>query len=253
MERDLQEQACWLLLVFESGLSTRIVNDILIAWCYQLGRTLQDFFASDTEEWSATCHLKPEMIEKLGRAKEKLVGQAFLVEQLANDHIHLLTVLDNNYPKLLKSSLKRNQTPPMLFYTGDLQILERTTIAIIGSRNAGETSLAFTRGVARYLAEQGANVISGNARGVDRAAYEGATSTEDGHTTVVLPHGVRNPRGNTADSLASAAAASSLPIAETILHLVGIIRVRRAEFPGHLGVSFRPRIFVLHPKANRRP
>ncbi len=195
MERDLQEQACWLLLVFESGLSTRIVNDILIAWCYQLGRTLQDFFASDTEEWSATCHLKPEVIEKLERAKEKLVGQAFLVEQLANDHIHLLTVLDNNYPKLLKSSLKRNQTPPMLFYAGDLQILERTTIAIIGSRNAGETSLAFTRDVAHYLAEQGANVISGNARGVDRAAFEGATSTEDGHTTVVLPHGVRKLSG----------------------------------------------------------
>jgi DNA processing protein len=34
------------------------------------------------------------------------------------------------------------------------------------------------------------NVISGHARGVDRAAYEGATAT-DGHTTVVLPHGMR--------------------------------------------------------------
>jgi len=195
MERDLQEQACWLLLVFESGLSTRIVNDILIAWCYQLGRTLQEFFAAGAEEWSTTCHLKPEMIEKLERAKEKLVGQAFLVEQLAHDHIHLLTVLDDNYPKLLKSALKRNQTPPVLFYAGDLQLLDRTTIAIIGSRNAGETSLAFTHDVARYLAEQGANVISGNARGVDRTAYEGATSTEDGHTTVVLPHGVRKLSG----------------------------------------------------------
>lgn len=195
MERDLQEQACWLLLVFESGVSTRIVNDILIAWCYQLGRTLQEFFAADTKEWSATCHLKPEAIEKLERAKEKLVGQAFLVEQLANDHIHLLTVLDDDYPKLLKSALKRNQTPPALFYAGDLQILERTTIAIIGSRNAGETSLTFTRDVAHYLAEQRANVISGNARGVDRAAYEGATSTEYGHTTVVLPHGVRKLSG----------------------------------------------------------
>jgi hypothetical protein len=41
-----------------------------------------------------------------------------------------------------------------------------------------------------YLAEHGANIISGNARGVDRTAYEGATSTE-GCTTVVLPHGMR--------------------------------------------------------------
>src|SRR6266852_5767858 len=108
MERNLQEQACWLLLVFESGLSTRIVNDILIAWCYQLGRT---------------------------------------------------------------------------------------TIAIIGSRNAGEASLVFTREVASDLAGQGANVISGNARGVDRAAYEGATGAEDGYTSVVLPHGIRKLSG----------------------------------------------------------
>src|SRR5436190_8354056 len=83
----------------------------------------------------------------------------------------------------------------MLCYAGDLQILKRQTIGIIGSRNAGETSLTFTHEVARYLAENGANVISGNARGVDRAAYEGASSVPNGHTTVVLPHGIRKLSG----------------------------------------------------------
>ncbi|GAC1350677.1 MAG: hypothetical protein NVSMB27_35470 [Ktedonobacteraceae bacterium] len=195
MNEDLQEQACWLLLAFESGLSTRIINDILVAWCKQLGKTLQEFFAASKEEWEATCHLKTEIIQKLEQAKEKLVGQAFLVEKLSHEHIHLLTVLDENYPRLLKMALNRNQIPPVLFYAGDLQILERQTIAIIGSRNAGETSLAFTREVAQYLAERGTNVISGNARGVDRAAFEGATGTESGHTTVVLPHGIRKLSG----------------------------------------------------------
>ena len=194
MNEDLQEQACWLLLTFESGLPTRIINDILVAWCKQLGRTLQEFFAASAQEWSDTCHLNVKMIEKLEQAREKQVGQAFLVEQLSHDHIHLLTVLDAGYPKLLKSSLNRNQIPPVLCYAGDLGILERQAIAIIGSRNAGETSIAFTRAVAQYLAEHGANVMSGNARGVDRAAYEGATST-DGCTTVVLPHGIRKLSG----------------------------------------------------------
>ena len=165
-----------------------------MAWCYQGKRSLQEFFAASQEEWSDTCHLGAESIKKLEQAKEKLVGQAFLVEQLSHDHIHLLTVLDDNYPHLLKSSLKREQTPPVLFYAGDLCILERQTIAIIGSRKAGEESLAFTRAVSSYLAEHGANVISGNARGVDRTAYEGATSTE-GCTTVVLPHGIRKLSG----------------------------------------------------------
>ncbi len=195
MNNDLQEQACWLLLTFESGLSTRIINDILVIWCKQLGRTLQEFFAASPQEWSDTCHLKAEFIQKLARAKEKLVGQAFLIEQLHNEHIYLLTVLDENYPRLLKLALNRNQIPPVLCYAGDLQILERQTIAIIGSRNASESSLVFTREVARYLAENGANVISGNARGVDRAAYEGASSSPVGHTTVVLPHGIHKLSG----------------------------------------------------------
>ena len=194
MEQDLREQACWLLLTYESGLSTRIINDILVTWCQQLNRTLQEFFAADPQVWSDTCHLSALLVEKLEQARAKLVGQGFLVEQLSRDHIHLLTVLDDNYPHLLKTSLKREQTPPVLFYAGDLRILERQTIAIIGSRKAGEESLAFTRAVSSYLAEHGANVISGNARGVDRTAYEGATSTE-GCTTVVLPHGIRKLSG----------------------------------------------------------
>jgi DNA processing protein len=196
MLQDLQEQACWLLLTYESGLTTRIINEIIVAWCYQGKRSLQEFFATSQQEWNDTCHLGEENVKKLEQVKEKLVGQAFLVEQLSHDHIHLLTVLDDNYPHLLKTSLKREQTPPILFYAGDLRILERQTIAIIGSRKAGEESLAFTHAVSSYLAEKGANIISGNARGVDRTAYEGATRTEaKGCTTVVLPHGIRKLSG----------------------------------------------------------
>lgn len=191
MLEDLREQACWLLLVFECGLSTRIVNDILVVWCKQLGHTLQEFFAADEQVWSSVCHLKPEIIQKLTVAKEKLVAQAFLVEQLQHQHIHLLTVLDPAYPSLLKSTLGRSHIPPVLFFMGKLELLKRQTIAIIGSRNASESALAFTRTVARYLSQQGTNVISGNARGVDRTAYEGATSIDDGCTILVLPYGIR--------------------------------------------------------------
>src|SRR5437870_7428079 len=124
MNENLQEQACWLLLTFESGLSTRIIHDNIIdVWCKQLGRTLQEFFAASSQEWSAACHLKTEIIQKLEQAKEKLVGQAFLVEQLSHEHIALLTMLDDNYPQSLKSELRPHQQPPVLCYAGDLDIL----------------------------------------------------------------------------------------------------------------------------------
>jgi predicted Rossmann fold nucleotide-binding protein DprA/Smf involved in DNA uptake len=189
MNEDLREQACWLLLAFESGLPMRIVNDILAIWCKQLSRPLRDFFSADVQEWNALCQLKPEIIQKLEWAKEKSAAQTLLVERLQDEHIRVVTVLDPAYPLLLKSALGRMHIPPVLFCMGDLEILKRQTIAIIGARNANEQSLAFTRAAARYFAARGANVISGNARGVDRSAYEGATST-DGCTTVVLPHGI---------------------------------------------------------------
>jgi DNA processing protein len=190
MARDLREQACWLALAFESGLPTRTANDILVIWCKQLNRTLQDFFAADRQEWETTCQLDAKTIEKLSRAKEKLVAQAFLVEQLEHAHIHLVTVLDSEYPKSLKSALGRSHIPPVLFFMGNKDVLKRQTIAIIGSRSADDDSLEFTRAAAGYLAEHGLNIISGHARGVDRAAYEGAVSTH-GYTTVVLPEGIR--------------------------------------------------------------
>ena len=192
--RDLREQACWLLLVFESELPAHVVHDILVTWCQQAGRSLQEFFDATPKVWSETCQLNANVMKKLEQAKEKRVGQAFLAEQLSHKAISMLTMLDDDYPRLLKSTLKPHQLPPILFYAGDLDILNLITIAIIGSRDASETGLAFTREVAWYFVEQGANVISGNACGVDRAAYEGATSTE-GCTTVVLPHGIRKPSG----------------------------------------------------------
>jgi len=187
---DLREQAWWLLLVYESGLTSRTVNCIIRTWRKQLRRSLQEFFEADAQEWQKVPELKPEMMQKLELAKEKRLAQGFLVERLDNEQIHMVTVLDLDYPALLKNALDLTHIPPMLFVKGDLQLLERRTIAIIGSRKASTTSLDFTKAIAQILAQQGANIISGNARGVDRSAYEGATSVAEGHTTVVLPHGM---------------------------------------------------------------
>src|SRR5436309_7486465 len=187
---DLREQACWLLLVFESGLSVRIVNSILALWGKQQGRTLQDFFAADVQEWRAVCNISDDIVQKLEQAREKQVAQAFLAEQLQYDRIQVITVLDAAYPVLLKRSLGLSQLPPLLFVAGDLNVLHRQTIAIIGARKASKESLAFTTMAARYIAAHGGNVISGYARGVDYAAFEGASGGE-GYTTAVLPHGIR--------------------------------------------------------------
>ena len=186
---DNEEQGCWLLLTFKSGLSHRVVHDILQRWCIHQKRTLKAFFATDSREWVAVCHLNEKTVTQLEQAKEQLAGQRVVAEKLMAHAITMTTALDAHYPRVLKATLPTAYLPPVLFHRGNLQLLERTTIAIIGSRKAGELSLAFTRVAASYLAEHGANIISGYARGVDHTAYDGATST-DGCTTIVLPHGI---------------------------------------------------------------
>ena len=194
MKEKLQEQVYWLLLVFESGLPKGVINDIIVTWCRQSGRSLQEFFSAEPQEWSDICQLDASMIAKLERVRTNNSAncskQLALLEQLAQDRIQIVTLLDDNYPSSLNILLPPDQRPPVLFYCGDLEILNFPTIAIIGSRHANEESLVFTREVAQCLAEQGANVISGYAHGVDQAAFKGATSSF-GNTTVVLPQGIR--------------------------------------------------------------
>ena len=71
MTSDLREQACWLLLTFESGLSTRLINDIVVAWCQQHNRSSQEFFAASTQEWQEVCQFGGDEIKKLDQAKRK--------------------------------------------------------------------------------------------------------------------------------------------------------------------------------------
>lgn len=192
MNDEQQEQAYWLLLAFESKVSKRIVGEIIVNWCQQRSGTLQEFFSLTARQWGDICQLEENVVAKLEAAREKIADQVALVDQLAQRGIRMLTVLDGNYPGILKSTLSLTGTPPVLFYAGNLEILELISVAMIGSRNATAESLEFTRLAAQYLSEQGANVISGNARGVDRAALEGVINSV-GWTTVVLPEGILKP------------------------------------------------------------
>ncbi|NNM77626.1 DNA-protecting protein DprA [Sphingomonas sp. ID1715] len=78
---------------------------------------------------------------------------------------------DSDYPALLRAT---ETAPPLLIVRGDLALLARPAIAIVGARNASAAACRFARGLARELALEGAVIVSGLARGIDTAAHVGA-------------------------------------------------------------------------------
>jgi DNA processing protein len=99
----------------------------------------------------ATAEREIAMVEKLG-ARYLTLGQGL-------------------YPRLLA---ELEDAPPLLIAKGDVKLLDRMAVAIVGARNASAAACRFARGLAHDLGQNELVVVSGLARGVDTAAHEGA-------------------------------------------------------------------------------
>jgi len=91
------------------------------------------------------------------------------------------------YPELLKETYF---PPVVLGSLGPLGDPGRRAVAIVGSRKAGVRSLRIAHDFARQMAEAGVVVVSGLAKGIDRAAHEGALAAKDGRTVAILGNGL---------------------------------------------------------------
>jgi len=75
------------------------------------------------------------------------------------------------YPRLLA---EQEDAPPLLIARGNLGLLDRQAVAIVGARNASAAACRFARGLAHDLGRHDLVVVSGLARGIDSAAHDGA-------------------------------------------------------------------------------
>ncbi|HMK68934.1 MAG TPA: DNA-processing protein DprA [Stellaceae bacterium] len=67
--------------------------------------------------------------------------------------------------------------PPLLSVRGDLALLQRRAIGVVGARNASANGRRFAREIAADLGREGLLVVSGLARGIDAAAHQGALAS----------------------------------------------------------------------------
>lgn len=139
---------------------------------------------------------------------------------------HLITIADELYPKKLYNL---HQPPLLLYAKGDLQLLERPTLAVVGARNATATGKRDAHEFALFLSARGWCICSGLAAGIDTAAHQGALAapTPHGSTIAVLATGmdIVYPAANR--DLAHQIAAQGLLLSEYALNQ----RARTYHFP----------------------
>lgn len=91
---------------------------------------------------------------------------------------------DPDYPPLLA---ELESAPPALILRGRLELLARSTVAIVGARNASAAACRFARQLGHDLGAAGVSVVSGLARGIDTAAHVGSLA---GGTVAVIASGI---------------------------------------------------------------
>lgn len=102
------------------------------------------------------------------------------IERVEKLGARYLTLGQGLYPRSLG---QLEDAPPLLTVKGDLALLDRPMVAIVGARNASAAACRFARGLAYDLAQVGVTVVSGLARGIDSAAHDG--SLERGTIAVI--------------------------------------------------------------------
>lgn len=134
----------------------------------------------------------PEIAREAGVSRYQAAPLAMVEEEMnrARRHgAHMLCYGDADYPALLAMI---PDPPPVLWTTGDRSILERSSVGVVGSRNASSLGLRAARRFARELGKgrhgtPSQVVVSGLARGIDASAHEASLETG---TIGVLPGGV---------------------------------------------------------------
>ena len=108
------------------------------------------------------------------------------LELIAKNRIEIITILDDNYPRLLREI---HDPPVVLYLKGCLPQENERFLAVVGARRASYYGLNTARKLAKQLAERGFIVVSGLARGVDTAGHEGALQGQ-GRTIAVFGCGL---------------------------------------------------------------
>ncbi len=116
-------------------------------------------------EWESALSYSGEQAERIQKLISRGGSVALEIDDLDQKGIGIVTPFDDTYPPLLRQLKKKK--PPVLFFVGDITLVKKIGIAIVGSRDVDEAGMLFARRLAEKAAKERLVLFSGGARGVD--------------------------------------------------------------------------------------
>lgn len=128
---------------------------------------------------------KDDIIEAYDNAKR-------LIERSAEASIGLISYYDTMYPDILRETINEDaklDPPLILWYRGDLDVINLPSVAFIGTREATKEGVLGGTYLSGEFAKRGFNIVSGLAIGCDTCGHKGALKV-GGKTTAFLANGL---------------------------------------------------------------
>lgn len=133
----------------------------------------------------------PELAARGGaRRIHRVTGEDEAKAELARAEAcgaRFVAIGEDDYPACLRAI---DAPPPLLAVCGNAAPASARPVAIVGSRNASVAGVRIARRIAGDLGQADHGVVSGLARGIDRAAHEGSLDTG---TVAVMAGGLDMP------------------------------------------------------------
>lgn len=142
-----------------------------------INENINNIFNNDIEEFS----------RNIVQAKEE-------IETNKKNGIDIITIFDSKYPSKLHDT-----TDPILYlyYIGDINLINATSIAIIGTRHPSDKGIKYSQMAGEVFGSKGYVVVSGLAIGCDMHSHIGCLN-KNGKTIAILPSDLINvqPKSN---------------------------------------------------------
>jgi DNA processing protein len=170
----------WVALALTPGLGPRLAGKLLS----EFGTPAAVFNASLT---ALEAQRLPAAVAQAIHSRQPMSEAAKELAQAQAAGCRMLTWDEPEYPARLREIY---DPPPLLYVRGNIGLLNRHLISIVGTRRPTPYGNQMAEKLARDLADRGLVVASGLARGIDASAHKGALNSACGSTVGVLGCGI---------------------------------------------------------------